>query len=232
MALGYGSKISTTVVAIDPDEVEYIPAAAASTYAKIAAAYGEAYYNAVAQELSTVLSSGDRILDIGTGPGILPLTLASTVPSLHIDAFDFTRELIEIGYANAGEIETPSNISFFTADCYQIPVRDQTYTGLVSTGVIHSLDEPVRALNEWYRVLETGGRAWIFDPVILDLPDSIDIDLTATEREILETYGVRRDDPLEYDPDAARKMLAATPFHIDDITRGTDDDLRLYISRR
>lgn len=223
---------------IDPNAVEHIPAEAASTYAKVAAAYGREYYRSVAEEIVPRLAPGSRVLDAGTGPGFLPLLLAEETNSGRIDGFDFTRELLLYGRNQAKSRGVDDRISFFAADCYAIPVAEQRYSFLVSTGVLHSLDEPVRALAEFYRVLRPGGTAWVFDPAILDLPDDpagddSELDLTDHEQEVLRSYGVRKnDDEPPISVAEAERLVAESPFEDAEVREGEQGDVRLYLGRR
>lgn len=220
------------MVSIDPDAVEHIPAEAASTYAKVAARYGADYYRDVAETVGPHLGSGERLLDAGTGPGLLAVSLADRIPGLRIHAFDFTAELLAYGHEAARSRGVDDRVSFFAADCYAIPARERTYAGVLSTGVLHSLEEPSAALAECYRVLEPGGTAWIFDPTIFDLPDELDIELTDHEREVLAEYGVERGgEERPVSVAEARQLVANSPFDDADVDVGEQGDLRLILSR-
>lgn len=214
----------------DPDTVEHIPPEAASTYAKLAATYGQDYYESVADELARQLTPGDRVLDVGTGPGFLPLALANRVDSVRIDAFDFTREFVQYGRKKAIEGGFRDEISFFVADCYNIPTASNSYTLLTCTGVLHSLDQPEDALTEFYRVIQRNGNAWVFDPAIIDVPDDPDIELTDHEQDILQLYQGRatkeRMSVVE-----AEQVIESTPFTAASIEEGEQDDLRLYLGQ-
>ncbi|MFP4627162.1 MAG: class I SAM-dependent methyltransferase [Natronomonas sp.] len=219
------------MTSIDPDEHEHIPGEAASTYAKIADAYGQQYYESVAGQVLDHLEDGMRMLDVGTGPGLLPIEIAMRLHGIRIDGFDFTRELIRYARESATIQGVSNRVSFFVADAYRIPVHSGQYAFLISTGVLHSLDDSVRALTEWYRVLEPGGSAWVFDPAILDLPETVDIDLTDKEREILATYGVRKDEPTPISRTEAKRLVDASPFEDAEIGTGPYGDRRLYLTR-
>ena len=216
----------------ETDSVEQIPPAAASTYTKLAAAYGTEYYNSVAETLAPRLDPADRLLDAGTGPGLLALALAERTDA-EIHAFDLTRELVGHGYTEAKRREVDDQMSFFVADCYAIPTPDQSYGHLLSTGVLHSLDEPAAALAEFYRVLEPGGTAFVFDPTVLFLPDEPDIELTDREQAVFEAYGVQTiGEQRRVSTDRARRLVEASPFGEADVSEGHRGDLRLYLTRR
>lgn len=217
---------------IDPDAVEYIPAAATSTYIKLAAAYGAEYYEGVADRLASHLEAGDRLLDAGTGPGLLPLAVAERAPDVRVEAFDHSGPLVRYGRDAAAERGVDDRVSFFVGDCNAIPVRDGRYPFLVSTGVLHALEEPERALRECHRVLRPGGRAWLFDPTVFDVPADPDLDLTPHERRVLEAYGIQRpiDDPT-FTAGDARRLAADSPFESWTVTEGERGDVRMDLRR-
>lgn len=213
---------------IDPGDVEHIPAEAASTYAKLATAYGGEYYASVASELAGHLEAVVRLLDAGTGPGELPIALARHCEDVRIEGFDVTPELLRSGRERAAEQGVLDRVSFFAADCYAIPVPRDSYEALTCTGVLHGLDRPVDALAEFRRVLAPGGSAWVFDPAVLDVPPDPDIDLTQHEREILESY-----DGLAWEkvPSVAeaRRLVESSPFESYRVEAGERGDVRLYL---
>lgn len=220
------------MTSIDPEAFEYIPDHAASTYRKIAAAYGDPYYRSVVEGITPGLDATDRILDAGTGPGFVPVRLAEQVDGIRIDAFDYSRALVSDGRRLAGERGVDDRVSFFVADCYTIPVRDRSYQALISTGVLHALDRPVEALNEFHRVLEPGGIAYVFDPTIFELPRDPNLDLTEHEREVFDSYGLRsEEEERPISTGEAIRLGAASAFSEIRLDVGDPGDLRLSLTR-
>lgn len=214
----------------EPNEVEHIPPEAASTYAKLAATYGQDYYRSVADEIARRASPGDRVLDVGTGPGFLPLAVADRIDGVRIDAFDFTRELVQYGRRTAIEEGVRDDISFFVADCYTIPAASNSYSLLTCTGVLHSLDRPAEALTEFSRVLQPDGNALVFDPTILEVPDDPDLELTEHERTVLQLYHGRATAEAMSVAEA-EQVIESTPFTAATIEEGERGDLRLYLGQ-
>lgn len=217
------------VTRFDPDAFEHIPATAASTYTKLAETYGQRYYDAVAAEAAGhATGAADRVLDAGTGPGILPVKLAQRTATVPIDAFDYTRRLVETGRDRIERHRLADRVSCLVADIYDLPFHDATYSFVTCTGVLHGLDEPAAALTELYRVLKPQGTVWAFDPAILTYDDPDAAELNSHEREILAAYRAS-EGPSSFEPADAERMIAATPFDRCDITEGPDGDSRLYL---
>ena len=221
---------------IDPAAQEYIPAAAASTYVKLARAYGEEYYKTVARIVTTEGPEDgttiDRVLDVGTGPGGLALELAESTDVGHVDAFDYTVELVSAGRRAAARRGLLERVSFFAADCYAIPTAARTYDALTCTGVLHALEDPAAALAEFHRVLCPGGVALVFDPTILEVPENPDVDFTAHERQVFEAYGVRgEDEEAPVSLGEAKQLARESPLEIRAASLGRWDDVRLVLER-
>lgn len=215
----------------DPEAVEPIPTAATSTYTKLAEAYGREYYASVAEAAADELGDRQvRVLDAGTGPGILPVALARRTSGVRIEAFDYTRRLVEISRNRAERHGLTSRISVLTADIYNLPIAAGSYPFITCTGVLHGLHDPAVALTELYRVLSPGGTVWAFDPAVLELDESVDTLLDSHEQEVLAAYQAA-DGPSSFEPKEAEQLVNATPFEHRTITEGPDGDSRLYLHK-
>ncbi len=56
---------------------------------------GRLYARVTADLLNAALPPGARILDVGTGPGLLPLRIAAACPQWTIDAIDLSPQMID-----------------------------------------------------------------------------------------------------------------------------------------
>ncbi len=142
---------------------ESIPWFAANLYEKVARKAIANYFRVVAKEITLKIDSG-KILDIGTGPGFLPIEIAKIAPELNIDGIDKTRKMIKKAKRNAGEVGVGSQLHFEVGDINNLRFKDNSYDMVISTGAFHSWKNPVKAINECYRVLKPGKEAWIYDP--------------------------------------------------------------------
>ncbi len=144
-------------------KIERIPGMLASAYAKATRMAIESYYRQVAEEIATHLKRG-IILDLGTGPGYLPIEIAEKSSEIQITAVDLSRKLIQMARSNASAAGLANRLNFQLGNAGRLDFGDSAFDMVISTGMLHSLKDPVKVLQEIYRVLKAGGEAWIFDP--------------------------------------------------------------------
>jgi ubiquinone/menaquinone biosynthesis C-methylase UbiE len=144
-------------------KIERIPGVLASAYVKATRMVIESYYRPVAREIAANLSGG-TILDLGTGPGYLPVEIVKRSPAINVIGVDLSRKLIEMARSNAVKAGLTERLTFQAGNAGRLEFADSSFDMVISTGMLHSLKEPVDVLQEIYRVLKTDGEAWIFDP--------------------------------------------------------------------
>jgi len=143
--------------------IERIPAPLASLYEKASRLVIRTYYSQVAEDILSRCSHG-LILDLGTGPGYLPIELAKRSPAVRIIGVDLSRPFIRKARANAAGAGCSERIHFEVGNAAHLRFRSRSFEGVVSTGMLHVLRDPVSVLRECWRVLKPGHEAWIYDP--------------------------------------------------------------------
>jgi len=103
------------------------------------------------------------ILDIGTGPGRLPIEITKRVRNVKVIGIDLSEDMVKIARKNADKEGLTNRVEFKVGSAYDTGFKDGSIDLVVSTGVVHHLKEPVNAFNEIYRILRRGGEAWIYD---------------------------------------------------------------------
>ena len=147
-------------------KIERIPGLLASAYIKATRLVIDSYYRPVAEEIVSTMNNG-LILDLGTGPGHLPVEIVKKAPKINIIGVDLSRRLIRAARANAKRAGFDHQLTFKVGDSARLPFEDNRFDMVISTGMLHSLKNPVVVFREIYRVLKNGGQAWVYDPANL-----------------------------------------------------------------
>jgi arsenite methyltransferase len=104
---------------------------------------------------------GERILDVGCGPGFYVAELLEEVGDAgSVVGVDSSPEMLAVAMRR---VEGHSNAAFHEADATSLPVADGDFDAVLSVQVFEYVPDADRALAELYRVLRTGGRAVVWD---------------------------------------------------------------------
>ena len=206
----------------------------ASVYDKATRMVIESYYSQVAEEVVSKLKSG-IILDLGTGPGYLPIEIVKRAPFLKVDGIDLTPRLIKIAKENAVKASLVDRLHFEVGNAARLRFEDSSYNMVISTGMLHMLRNPVKVLRECYRVLKPGGEAWIYDPA--QVSSQIDTrkwkaSLTFRERFLYGLFTLFRpfNPPHTYSREQAIQMIAATNFKVYWVEEG-DSEIKIKLRK-
>lgn len=144
--------------------IEGIPNPGAKVYSIIVARSPimKDFYRDVAEAVSSKASSG-KILDIGTGPGRIPLEIARRSRNLEIEAIDISPAMVRIASKNAKEADLSGHVQFRYGSAESIPFEDGYFDLVISTFSFHHWAKPKECLKEIHRVLRNGGESWIYD---------------------------------------------------------------------
>jgi SAM-dependent methyltransferase len=126
------------------------------------------------------LSSGETVLDLGSGAGFDCFLAANKVgPEGAVIGVDMTDEMISKARENAGKGGF-SNVEFRKGFIEELPVDDSEVDAIISNCVINLSPEKDRVFRESYRVLRPGGRLMVSDLVLTkDLPVELRDSITA-----------------------------------------------------
>jgi ubiquinone/menaquinone biosynthesis C-methylase UbiE len=144
--------------------MESIPGTGAWIYSKIVARspFIKDLYESVAEEVSSKLDSG-RILDIGTGPGMVPLEIARKSKGLEIHAIDISHEMVEIANKNARRAGLSERARFQYGSAEKIPFEKDYFDLVITTLSFHHWAKPEDCLKEVSRVLKENSELWIYE---------------------------------------------------------------------
>lgn len=111
-------------------------------------------YKAVLANIDLELDIRKRLLEIGTGTGIISFSICSKVSS--IVATDISPEMIRI--ANQKQKDSNiKNIDFQVQDSYNLAFADKSFDVVIASNLLHLLYEPEKPIKEVKRVLKDNG---------------------------------------------------------------------------
>ncbi|MEQ8734269.1 MAG: methyltransferase domain-containing protein [Rhodospirillaceae bacterium] len=107
------------------------------------------------------LKPGERVMDVGAGPGLLALEMATEVgPEGQVIALDPSESMRAIAEHRCRNCPW---VSVVDGDAIALPAQDASLEALVATQVYEYVPDMAKALSEAYRVLKPGGRLLALD---------------------------------------------------------------------
>ncbi len=106
--------------------------------------------------LAPFVTSGKRLLDVGSGPGAITAALARLASPGQVVGLDAEPRMVERAAAFCVE-QGLSNTSFVQGDAHELPFESASFDVVLSHAVLDWLVDPLRALREQLRVLKPGG---------------------------------------------------------------------------
>ncbi|MEM4389589.1 MAG: class I SAM-dependent methyltransferase [Candidatus Micrarchaeia archaeon] len=117
--------------------------------------------------LAKIAKRGARVLDVGMGPGQLPIALARKRPDLKIVGMDISPDMVAIARENA--LKSGARVNFLQGSASALPFPPSSFDLVFSTLSLHHWREPEKAFSEIRRVLRKGGKVVVWD-VAADAP--------------------------------------------------------------
>jgi len=109
------------------------------------------------------LGARGRMLDIGTGPGRIPIMLAERVAAGTVVGVDASHEMLKLARRYGAQSAVAGRVSFEFADAKQLPFDDNSFDTVFSNTIMHHIPQPRAMVAEAARVLRPGGVLLIRD---------------------------------------------------------------------
>jgi len=113
------------------------------------------------QKIFTEVLGNDKlkILDVGTGPGIVALMLAEL--GHDVTGVDLSEDMLKNALGNREALGV--SVDFRKGDAEHLPFEDESFDAVVNRYVLWTVPNPKTAISEWNRVLKPGGKIVIID---------------------------------------------------------------------
>ena len=102
------------------------------------------------------LKLGQRILDVGTGTGVLIPFLSEAVgPTGLIIAIDYAEKMVKVCRSKHSHIR---NFTIKLQDVEELEIPSESFDAITCFGLFPHLDDKTKALNNMYNTLRPGGK--------------------------------------------------------------------------
>ena len=117
------------------------------------------------QFVNQVLMLGVRgtILDLGTGPGQIPIKLAQREPQVKVVGVDMSAAMLRAATERAEREKLSSRVSFIRGDAKAIPLATASIDMLLCNSTLHHFSNPILVFNEARRVVKEDGMVYFRD---------------------------------------------------------------------
>src|SRR6267142_1356344 len=102
-------------------------------------------------------------LDVGTGPGQIPLKLALKSPHLEIVGIDLSEAMLAKARNGAEAAGLGRQVRFETGDARRLPFPDHHFDLVMCNSLLHHASDPLATLNELARVARPQGALLLRD---------------------------------------------------------------------
>lgn len=130
-----------------------------------------------------------NILDIGTGPGFFPIILSSE--NRKVIGIDLSDKMLEQAKKNL--MFNNVDAELIQMDCQKTSFKDNSFDLIICRNLTWTLPEPLKAYEEWHRILKKGGKLMIFDGswYIHHYDAKAMNDFQKKEEELQRKYGIK-----------------------------------------
>jgi ubiquinone/menaquinone biosynthesis C-methylase UbiE len=106
---------------------------------------------------------GGAWLDVGTGPGQIPILLCQADAQAHVVGIDLSAAMLELARSHVREAGLDHRIVCVQGDAKNLPLATGYWEAVVSNSIIHHIPDPAPALAGMTRLVQPGGTVMVRD---------------------------------------------------------------------
>jgi ubiquinone/menaquinone biosynthesis C-methylase UbiE len=109
------------------------------------------------------LAAHGHMLDIGTGPGHIPLLVCQQIDDASVFGVDLSKEMLKLARAHLEASDFADRIEFHFMDAKELGFADDSFDVVFSNSILHHIPDPKPFIAQAWRVLKPGGVLLIRD---------------------------------------------------------------------
>jgi ubiquinone/menaquinone biosynthesis C-methylase UbiE len=106
---------------------------------------------------------GNEILDVGTGPGQIPIALCQADPRADVLAIDLSEAMLARARVRVHAAQLDARIRCVATDAKRTTFADGAFEGVISNSIVHHIPDPLAVLTEMARLVSPGGTLFVRD---------------------------------------------------------------------
>ncbi|MFP4053636.1 MAG: class I SAM-dependent methyltransferase [Phycisphaerae bacterium] len=206
------------------DDTAEAVAYAEADFAEVNAAFVERLLELAGQRTTA------SAVDLGTGPGDIPIRLAKARPAWSIAAVDASEAMLAIARRGADEAGVNGQIKFLLADAKTLPLPDGCGDVVLSNSILHHVNDTASLWSQVRRIARPGAVVLFRDlcrPSSREAAAEIVREHAGGESELLQEE-FYRSLLSAYTPEEARAQLAAAGLGSLVVQRVTDRHMDIF----
>jgi demethylmenaquinone methyltransferase / 2-methoxy-6-polyprenyl-1,4-benzoquinol methylase len=108
-------------------------------------------------------NGGTVVLDAATGTAEVAIEICRRRPGTQVVGVDFSPHMLAVGRRKLRERSLEDHITLATGDARQTPFRNASFGGVTMAFGLRNIDDRMRVLKEFRRVLRPGGQLFIME---------------------------------------------------------------------